>query len=120
MSDTVFIRDLRLQCIVGIHDHERTGLQELVINVIMRTDFARAAQSGDLSFSVDYSRVAADIKEYVQTKKALLLETLAYDLSAMILNSYNVREVTVKLEKTQAVENCAGVGVEVTKQRTGT
>jgi len=56
--DKVFIKDLRVQGILGIHEWERVTPREIVINVTLYADTRRAARTDDIADCVDYSAMA--------------------------------------------------------------
>ena len=117
MSDRIFIRDLRVRCIVGARPAERIRLQELVINVIITADLSRAAAADDLACTIDYAALASRLAEHVRRRRACLLETLAGELAALILRDGRAAEVTVRLEKPGALAQAAAAGVELTRTR---
>lgn len=53
-TDRVFLRDLRLQGILGVFESERTHPQEILVNIIMHVDTRPAALSDKLEDAVDY------------------------------------------------------------------
>lgn len=118
MRGRIFIRDLCTSCIVGVRAAERVNLQELKISVIIDAELDQAAVCDDLSATLDYAVLAERLTSYVQQRRALLLETLAWELGGLILNyDERVREVTVHLEKPAALQDAAGAGVEIIRTR---
>ena len=118
--DIVFIRDLRVHGIIGVHDWEREQPREILINVELFTDTRRAAQSDDLADCVDYGLMAQKIRALVAPQTAgaggagrFTVEALAEDIANLCLNQPRVQKVTVRVEKPGAVEGSASVGVEI-------
>lgn len=110
--DKVFIRGLRISCIVGILPHERELEQDLQADIVMELDLKKAALTGDLNESVDYARVCREVTDFIKHRQARLLESLAYEVCAFILKNFKLQKVTVALTKLQAVPGTQGVGVE--------
>ncbi len=115
--DSVFIKDLKVSCIIGILPHERQVEQELVINVRVHLDLSQCAKSGDLSLSVDYAALASKLAAFAKQAKEELLEVLAQRMCAMIFENFAAESVTLSLAKTQAVADCHMAGIEITRYR---
>ena len=115
--DKVFIKDLRVQGILGIHDWERVTPREIVINVTLFTDTRRAARSDELSDCVDYSALAKKIRAHAESAARMTVEALANDLADLCLEVSKVRKVIVRVDKPGAVAEAASVGVEVERAR---
>ena len=52
--DRIFLRDLRVETIIGIYDWERETPQTVSIDLKLATDVTRAAQSDDIADALDY------------------------------------------------------------------
>jgi FolB domain-containing protein len=115
--DKVFIKDLRVSGIIGIYERERNTPQEIVINAVMLTDIRKAAETDEIADCVDYEKVANRIREHAQTVRRMTVEALAEDLAQLCLETPGVREVILRVEKTQAIANTGSVGVEITRKK---
>ena len=115
--DKVFIKDLRISGILGIYEHERHTPQEMVINATMLTDIRKAAETDEIADCVDYEKVANLLREHAQTARRMTVEALAEDLARICLETPGVREVTIRVEKTQAIADTGSVGVEISRQK---
>lgn len=118
--DIIFIRDLRVRGILGVHDWERQQPREILINVTLFTDTRRAAETDDLADCVDYSQTAQKIRALVAPQAAgaggagrFTIEALAEDIANLCLSQPRVQKVTVRVEKPGAVEGAESVGVEI-------
>lgn len=109
--DIVFIRDLRVDTIVGVYDWERQIKQTLVFDIDMATDIHRAAAGDDLQFAVNYHAVSLRVAAYVESNHTALIETLAEDVAALIRTEFNVPWVRLQLTKPNAVLGARSVGV---------
>ena len=115
--DKVFIKNLRVHGILGIHDWERVTPREIVINVTVYTDTRRAARTDDISDCVDYSAMAKKIRAHAESAARMTVEALANDLAEICLQEPKVRKVVVRVDKPGAVAEAASVGVEVERAR---
>lgn len=113
-TDTVFIDDLRFDAIIGVQPHERRIPQPLVIHLRLETDSVPVAAASDaLEDTVDYARVATDVQAYCETRRALLVETLAEGIAERVLGDPKVHGVHVRVAKPEALANAGAVGVEI-------
>lgn len=71
----------------------------------------------DIARTVDYHAVTIRVDEVAASKPRKLIETLAEDLAAMILDEFPVSRVTVEIEKF-ILPNTTCVGVSVTRDAT--
>ena len=115
--DKVFIRDLKVTGILGIHDWERVTPREIIINVTLFADTRRAAKSDDINDCVDYSATAKKIRAHAESAARMTVEALANDLTELCLKEPRVKKVIVRVEKPGAVPEAASVGVEVERAR---
>ncbi len=115
MIGTTGLKDLRIDCIVGIYEHERVKTQEIRIDVEIDYDFGRAAASDAIPDAIDYDGVAASLTTLLQTRQFQLIETMAEESAALLLRTQD-RAVAVRLEvrKPAAVPaaSCSFVRVE--------
>jgi FolB domain-containing protein len=115
--DQIFITDLVARGIIGVNDWEREQPQEILINLILFTDLARAGKSDDLHGSLDYRTVAKRALTHAETARRLTVEALAEDLAELCLEDPRVERVRVRVEKPGAVPFTRSVGVEIERGR---
>jgi len=115
--DKVFIKDLRVQGILGIHEWERVTPREIVINVTLYADTRRAARTDDIADCVDYSAMAKKIRAHAERAARMTVEALANDLVELCLEEPKVRKVVVRVDKPGAVAEADTVGVEIERAR---
>jgi len=119
MTGTTGLTQLRVDCIVGIHPHERTHTQAVILDIELDYDFAPAASSDAIADAVDYDLVAASVTELVQARRFQLIETMAEQAAAMLLERVPaVRTVRLEIRKPAAVPAaaCSFVRVERTRR----
>lgn len=111
--DKIIIKDLEIECIVGVRKKERKEKQKIYVTVEIYTDMEKAAKTKNIRDAVNYSATIKKIKNIVINKKYLLLETMAKDIAKMILKNKKVSEVNVLIKKPKAIVNGKYVGVEI-------
>ncbi len=115
--DKVFIRQLRVDTIIGVYDFEKQAKQPLFFDLEMTTDFAKAAQSDDVSYVVDYAKVSDRIIRYCNEHTVELLETLAEQIAHIVLTEYAVTTLRLTISKPHAVLEAQTVGIQITRSR---
>ena len=115
--DKVFITNLRVRGILGIHDWERVTPREIVINATMFTDTRPAAQSDDISDCVNYSDMAKKLRAHAESAARMTVEALANDLAEICLQEPKVVKVILRVDKPGAVPDADSVAVEVEREK---
>ncbi len=111
LMDIVFLRDLRIDTVIGIYDWERKTRQTVVLDIEMSTDVQRAAASDTIADAVDYKAVSERLVSFVQESQFQLVETLAERCAEVIRQEFGVRWVRLTLNKIGAVNGTTSVGV---------
>ncbi len=115
--DKVFIRNLHIQCILGVYDWERETPREVIVNVELGTDTEPASRSDNLADCVDYDQLSKKIRALAERARRLTVEALAEDIANLCLGSSRVREATVRVEKPGAVAGADSAGVEIVRRK---
>jgi dihydroneopterin aldolase len=109
--DIVFLRELRIDTVIGIYDWEREIKQTVVLDLEMAADVARAAASDHIDDALDYKAVAKRLIEFVEGSEFQLVETLAERCAEIIREEFDVSWVRLTLNKAGAVSSARDVGV---------
>ncbi len=115
--DIVYIRDLRLDAVIGIYDWERRIRQQININIEMGWDNRKAAQSDDIKYTLNYKEAAGLVKTLVDNSEFQLVETLAEHIAELLLDKMNIPWIKVALGKPMAVTDSAEVGVVIERTK---
>jgi len=111
--DIVFLRDLKIETIIGIFDWEREIKQTVSLDLEMAADVAKAAKSDGIDDTLDYKAVAKRLIDFVGHSEYKLVETLAERVADIVLNEFNVPWVRVRVNKPGAVRYAGDVGVVI-------
>lgn len=109
--DIVYLRDLRIDTVIGIYGWERRTRQTIIFDLEMSADVARAAASDDIADTLNYKSVAKRLIQFVSESDFQLVETLAERCAQIIRDEYGVRWVRLTLNKKGAVRGATDVGV---------
>ena len=116
--DIIFIQGLKTQAIIGIYDWERENRQPLIFDIEMSLPIASAANSDDISDTVDYKQVSDEVIALVENSRFELLETLTEAICQHIIDSHQaVQKIQLKVSKPQAVSETDTVGLIITRHR---
>lgn len=117
-SDYIFIDNLRVNCIVGIHAWEQAQPQPLLFTLKLYCDFSPIFASAELQDSIDYAAVSQLIESHCQARPHLLIETLAHEIIGQLFDNFPLIEgLSLQLAKPHAVANSQQVGLHITRWR---
>ncbi len=113
----VFVRDLVLACLIGVHRHEQDGRQRVRINIDLDVVERDGPIQDRLANVLCYEELVADVRTLAGGGHVNLVETLAEGIAALCLASEEVRTVKVRVEKLDVFADAASVGVEIERFR---
>jgi len=114
-KDKIIIKDLEVNCIVGIRKKERQEKQKIYVTAEIYTDTKKAAKTRNINDTVNYSSIITNIKKLIINKKYLLLETMGQDISNIILKNKKIGKVKVLIKKPKAIPSGKYAAVEITR-----
>ncbi len=109
--DIIYLRDLKIETVIGVFDWERRIRQTIILDLDMATDIRKAAASDNLDDTLNYKAVAKRLIDFVGNSEFELVETLAERITEIIRNEFNVPWVRLRLNKKGAVRGADDVGV---------
>jgi dihydroneopterin aldolase len=109
--DIVYLRDLRIDTVIGIYDWERRTRQTVILDIEMGADISRAAASERIEDALNYKAVAKRLIQFVGESRFQLVETLAERCAAILMEEFGVPWVRLNLNKKGAVRGASDVGV---------
>lgn len=119
--DVVALTDLQVDCVVGVYGPEREVPQRLCIDVELY--LTPRAAAGGLETTVDYARLAGDLRFILDACRFRLLENAAEAMARYILLAptadaprAQVQAVTLRLRKPQALGGLAVPGIRIHRQ----
>ena len=115
--DIIFLRDLKIETIVGIYDWERKIKQTVILDLEMATDVKKAASSDKIEDAIDYKAVAKRLIRFVGDSEFELVETLAERIAEIVLMEFGVRWVRLSLNKIGAIRGARDVGVVIERSK---
>jgi len=113
----VFVRDLMLEAMIGVHKHEAAGPQRIIVNIEVTVALPKRDTKYRLVEVVDYDDIASGVRAIVAEGHVKLVETLAERIAAFCLQDPRVTEAKVRVEKPAAIADAMGAGVEILRRR---
>ena len=117
--DIVFIRDLRIETVIGVFDWEREVKQTVVLDLEMAADVAGAAATDNIADALDYKSVGKRIIGFVEDSSFQLVETLAERVAAIVREEFAVPWVRLQVNKQGALRGSRDVGVIIERGERG-
>jgi 7,8-dihydroneopterin aldolase/epimerase/oxygenase len=112
----VFIRNLELLALIGVHGHEKGKLQPIRINVDLAVEDAAIIED-KLDRVVDYGAITRRIRGLVTNGHTNLAETMAERIAALCFEDARVKTARVRVEKLHALPGAESAGVEIERKR---
>jgi dihydroneopterin aldolase len=116
-GDRIFLRGLQVECLIGFIEWERRIKQTVVLDIELPVDCARAAETDDVTNTVDYKRVAKRIIAFVESSEFKLVETLAHRVAMIVIEEFQLAWVRLSVNKPGAIRGSRDVGVSIERTR---
>ena len=109
--DIVYIRELKIDTVIGIYDWEREIKQTVSLDLEMATDIRKAALSDNIEDTLNYKAVSKRLISFIESSEFQLVETMAEQCADIILKEFSVPWLRVRLSKPGALRGSKDVGV---------
>lgn len=103
----------------GVDEAERKVGHRVIVDVDMWLDLSGAVIADDIHKTVNYEKACALIERVAGQEEFLLLESLASEIGDRLLESFDIREVAVRVRKASLpiATRVTAVTVEIRKSR---
>jgi dihydroneopterin aldolase len=109
--DIVYIRDLRIETIIGIYDWEREVKQTVSLDLEMAHDIRQAAATDDIQFALNYKSIAKRLIGFIEESEFLLVERMAEEVAGIVMNEFSVPWLRLRVSKPGALRGSQDVGI---------
>lgn len=120
--DVVELSALDVRCVVGVYGHERTRVQPLQVHLGLHLDLHPAGESDDVTRTVDYGRLAGEVRFLLEHGRFRLLEAAAETVARYLLLPPTpdaprppVQRAVVRIDKPEALRGVAQPAVVITR-----
>ena len=111
--DIIFIRELRMETLIGVHPWERQTRRSLLLDLDLGTDIRPAAESDRLADTLDYQAIAQRIVAFAAASDFQLVETLAERIADLLLREFAVPWLRLSLRKPGAPPEAREAGIVI-------
>lgn len=111
--DIVYIRDLRIDTIIGIYEWEREVRQTVSLDLEMSADIRKAAETDDIQYALNYKSVAKRLIAFIEGSEFQLVETMAEQVCDIVRKEFDVEWVKLRLSKPGALRQSRDVGLVI-------
>jgi dihydroneopterin aldolase len=113
----VFVRDLEIIALIGVHEHEKRKAQRIIVNIDLSVREGASSLADDIRNVVSYEEIVRRVEAIVAEGHVHLVETLAERIAEACLADARVAAARVRVEKPDIVPNARSVGVEIERIR---
>jgi dihydroneopterin aldolase len=109
----VFIRDMVIDCSIGIYTHEKEHEQRVRINLDLAVGEGEIPINDDIRNVISYEDIAKGIEAIIGVGHINLVETLAENIAEMCLEDIRVFSARIRVEKLDIIASAESVGIEI-------
>ena len=114
--DSILVRDLRLEVLIGIHKRERHMAQSVSIDLDIGLPGNAVFASDRVADTIDYEQVALRIQALAASGHFKLVETFADRIAKLLIDDFKAPWVKVSAAKIGILPNAKFVGVSIERR----
>jgi 7,8-dihydroneopterin aldolase/epimerase/oxygenase len=111
--DSILVRDLRVEVLIGIHKRERHVAQTVSVDLDIGIPGTAVFKSDKVADTVDYEQVAIKIQALAASGHFKLVETFADRIAKLLMDDFKAPWVKVSAAKIGILPNAKFVGVSI-------
>ena len=115
--DVIYLRDLRIDTVIGVFEWERRIRQTVRLDIEIFSDIRKPAASDNIEDALDYKAVAKRVTAFVSGSTFRLVEALAEQVARMVITEFGVEKLRLKVNKHGAIRGAADVGVVIERTK---
>ena len=114
--DSILVRDLRVEVLIGIHKRERHMAQSVSIDLDIGLPGNAVFASDRVADTIDYEQVALKIQALAASGHFKLVETFADRIAKLLIDEFKAPWVKVSAAKIGILPNAKFVGVSIERR----
>jgi dihydroneopterin aldolase len=111
--DVLFLKDFKLETIIGLYEWERKAPQPIMIDLEIGLYDHKAGHSDDILDTIDYGKVAQRIREFVCENDFHLVEALGEHIADIVRKEFGAPWVKVTLRKLAIMRGVKELGIVI-------
>jgi len=116
-QNSIFINNLTVDLIVGIHPQERHTRQQIILDLELFMDLTQAMYSDKLSDTLDYDSFVQQLLLQLADTNFKLLEALAKFILEYCFSFSKIQAVNLKITKPKAIKHTQQLGIQIHRKR---
>ena len=113
MKDTIYIRDLRVETIIGIFGWEREVRQQISIDLDFEFDVSVPGKSDSIDDTLDYKKITKSLITFIESSDYKLIEALGEGIVDHLKSKFGIKKVKLRLSKPGALRFSKDVGIMI-------
>jgi len=89
-TDSIFLRELKVETIIGVWDWERKIRQTVSIDLETGANIRRAAKTDSIDDTLNYKAVSKRVQQFVADSEFQLVETMAEKIAEVVLSEFEL------------------------------
>ena len=114
--DKLFVRELKVDTIIGFWEWERRVKQTVSVDLEIATDARVAARVDSIDAALNYERLSQRVIEVVGAAQFKLVETLAEAVARIAVQEFGAAWVKVQIAKPGAIPSARDVGIIIERR----
>ncbi len=115
--DAIFIRELRVEALIGIHRRERHARQTVSVDLEIGVPGEAVFASDKVADTIDYEQVTLRIRELAASGHFRLVETFADRIAQLLIGDFGAPWVKVSAAKLGVLASAKLVGVSIERRK---
>lgn len=111
--DKISIESLRVSSLIGVYEWERGEPQPLMLDITLYTDLHPAAESDQVTDTLDYVAIAECLQQVATEGRFFLLEALAGKMLDTLAMRFTYQGARLRLHKPNIIANAGRVSIEL-------
>jgi dihydroneopterin aldolase len=111
--DCIFLREFRLDLVIGVHDWERQLPQTVQLDLEIGLPHSRACHTDRVEDTIDYARVVERLRADLAERRHALVEAVAERVATILIGEFGSPWVRVSVTKLGLVRGVKYLGVTI-------
>ena len=111
--DTIFLREFKLDVVIGVYDWERTLPQTIQLDLEIGQPHSRAGKTDRVEDTIDYAAIVGRIRETLAERQFALVEALAEHVADLIRTEFGSPWVRLTVAKLGLFHGIKQLGVSI-------
>lgn len=111
--DCIFLREFRLDLVIGVYEWERQAPQTIQLDMEIGLPYSRACQTDRVEDTIDYAQVVERVRADLTEKRYALVEAVAERVAQILMGEFGSPWVRVSVTKLGLVRGVKYLGVTI-------